>query len=398
MEIRSVTLFCNPDFPSGQAGAFLSAARERFPQPLQSCRVALPPFPGWWPRNGASRARAEEAADLWGAVGADYVSVGPVQLQHEAHWLQELPQIVGASDIVFASAEVADCQGRIAVDRCATVGGIIRQASTLLDNGFANLYFAALANCPPGSPFFPAAYHDPSQQTGFALAVEAANLAMAAVAGADTLAMARSNLVSAIERHAQELTETALELAREHDMDFRGIDFCLAPFPDKERSIVGAMEGLGLSAAGAPGTLFTAALMTDAIDRASFRRCGFSGLMLPVLEDDVLAQRAGEGLVSLSDLLTYASVCGTGLDTVPLPGNISETTLAGILLDVAALATRLDKPLTARLMPLPGKAAGDAVRFDFPYFAESRVMAVAESGLGGLLSHAGEISLRSNHE
>ena len=119
----------------------------------------------------------------------------------------------------------------------------------------------------------------------------------------------------------------------------------------------------------------TAAFLTDALDRAEFTRTGFNGLMLPVLEDSVLAKRAAEGRLTVTDLLTFSAVCGTGLDTIPLPGDVSADTLNGILLDVAALALRLDKPLTARLMPIPGKAAGDAIAFDFEYFADSAVMA-----------------------
>jgi uncharacterized protein (UPF0210 family) len=96
--------------------------------------------------------------------------------------------------------------------------------------------------------------------------------------------------------------------------------------------------------------------------------------MLPVLEDLTLASRSRERLFSVNDLLLYSAVCGTGLDTVPLPGDVSEEELAGILLDVASLALRLDKPLTARLMPVPGKNAGDQTEFDFAYFANGCVL------------------------
>ena len=113
--------------------------------------------------------------------------------------------------------------------------------------------------------------------------------------------------------------------------------------------------------------------------------------MLPVLEDSVLARRAGTGRVAVADLLSYAAVCGVGLDTVPLPGDVDRDTLAGILLDVAALAVRLDKPLTARLMPLPGLAAGDPVQFDFPYFADGHVMDVLPGGLRKPASGAGAL-------
>jgi len=105
-----------------------------------------------------------------------------------------------------------------------------------------------------------------------------------------------------------------------------------------------------------------------------------------VLEDSVLARRAAEGTLCVNDLLLYSAVCGTGLDTVPLPGDTRPTQIAALLTDVAALAVRLDKPLSARLMPIPGKSAGDAVAFDFEYFAPSRVLAAESIGLGGLLA------------
>jgi uncharacterized protein (UPF0210 family) len=108
--------------------------------------------------------------------------------------------------------------------------------------------------------------------------------------------------------------------------------------------------------------------------------------MLPVLEDAVLAQRAAEGLLTVKDILLYSAVCGTGLDTLPVPGDITEEQLAAILLDVGALSQRLRKPLTARLMPVPGKRAGDQTSFDFTYFANSRVLAVDAAPLAGLFT------------
>jgi uncharacterized protein (UPF0210 family) len=110
--------------------------------------------------------------------------------------------------------------------------------------------------------------------------------------------------------------------------------------------------------------------------------------MLPVLEDSVLARRVGEGLVSVNELLLYSTICGTGLDTVPLPGDVSEAELAGILLDVATLACALQKPLTARLFPIPGKRAGDEVKFDFPFFVPSKVLAVKGRGASALIARA----------
>ena len=57
-----------------------------------------------------------------------------------------------------------------------------------------------------------------------------------------------------------------------------------------------------------------------------------------------------------------------------------------LLLDLCALSLRLDKPLTARLMPIPGKRAGDETNFDFAFFAPSRVMALDSARLTNALA------------
>src|SRR5262249_51238152 len=145
---------------------------------------------------------------------------------------------------------------------------------------------------------------------------------------------------------------------------------------------------------GPAGSLAASAFVTDTLDRARFKRTGFCGLMLPVLEDATLGQRGAEGFLSVSDLLMFSAVCGTGLDCIPLPGDISADQLRGVLLDVGALALRLDKQLTARLMPLPGKKAGDLTAFEFEYFANSRVLAVPPAKLTRLLAQDSTLDIR----
>ena len=87
--------------------------------------------------------------------------------------------------------------------------------------------------------------------------------------------------------------------------------------------------------------------------------------MLPPLEDSVLAQGWSEGAYRIDALLAYSAVCGTGLDAIPLPGDVSQQQLERIIGDVASLAFKWHKPLTARLIPAPGKKAGERTDFDF---------------------------------
>lgn len=389
MDIRSITVFSEHTTQPDHYALFMQAAATAFHVPVQSLRLATTPFPDWL-GDGGLDAVARLVAN-WQATGITYVSLGPVQLQHDIRYIQLLHEIIAANDVVFGSVEVADRSGKIAIGRIHATARLIRQLSTVHNNGFGNLYMTAVANCPPHTPFFPVAYHS-GGETAFAIAVESADIARTAISQATTLEEARTNLVARIEAEAAKMADVAARLAAEYDLPFLGIDFCLAPFPTADKSIGGALEDLGVTHVGAPGSLFAAAFVTDAIQRANFPRCGFNGLMLPVLEDKILALRSADGQLSIADLLSYSAVCGVGLDTVPLPGNVEERVLAGILLDVAALAVRLDKPLTARLMPMPGLNAGDRLTFDFPYFADSRVMGVRGEGIRGLMQNSAELT------
>lgn len=103
---------------------------------------------------------------------------------------------------------------------------------------------------------------------------------------------------------------------------------------------------------------------------------GYSGLMLPVMEDVVLAQRAAEGRFGVRDLLMFSSVCGVGIDTVPVPGNSSPEALAGVYMETAALAFRLNKPLSCRVLPQQGKLAGDLTDVVSPYLCNTTVFSL----------------------
>ena len=96
--------------------------------------------------------------------------------------------------------------------------------------------------------------------------------------------------------------------------------------------------------------------------------------MLPVLEDVGLGKRSEECYFNLDSLLLYSTVCGTGLDTIPIPGDATMSQIAAILTDVAALSIKLNKPLSVRLFPVPGLKAGEITQFQSPYLTNTAVM------------------------
>lgn len=399
MKIRSITVFCQPGFPVNrlllqQVGIFANHALKLFQDKryeVQSLRLATPPFEQFIAPVDLAMAAQSYAIEAH-ADGFEYISLGPVSASSKA-W-EVIPQALAQSDRIFLNGSLTTSEGALSLHAARACAETIVRLSTLEQNGFANLRFCALANVPANTPFFPAAYAQPGRPS-FALALEAADLALQAFTLARTFQEASINLVTEIEKRAQQLEEIGNRLSQMYNYEFRGLDFTLAPFPEDAISIGRALESLGLQAFGKPGSLLASAFLTSTLDQAQFKRTGFNGLMLPVLEDSGLANSATDGNLSLRDLLLFSSVCGAGLDVIPLPGETTAEELTPILLDLAALSLRLNKALTARLMPIPGKKAGEMTAFDFAFFANSRILPVNSAPLQGKLIGNEEIEIKA---
>ena len=399
MKIRSITYFCNPQYPLDekvlqQAGKFLGKARSAYEAAgyeVQTVRVATVPFPRLLGAENINRLPnyTKQIADIAQELNIGYVALGPA-LPDMSRSYDVVPDAIFVSKDVFFGGVMADKTHGIDLAAIRACADVIVRSATIEPNGFANLQFAALANVDAGAPFFPAAYHN-QDKPAFAIATESADLAVSAFENAQSIEEGRDKLVKEIEKHGKKLTEIAKSLR----VKFYGIDFSLAPFPDDAHSLGNAVEKMGVPRIGLHGSLAAAAILTEAVSRADIPLTGFSGFMQPVLEDSVLAKRAAEGTLTIKDALLYSAVCGTGLDTVPLPGDTTAEQLVPLLLDICALALRLDKPLTARLMPVPGKKAGDETNFDFGFFANSKVMALDSEPLQGSLSGSGSFYLLS---
>ncbi|MDQ6672162.1 MAG: DUF711 family protein [Chloroflexota bacterium] len=395
MKIRAVTLGLDLPTPRAftvpfvDAARFLSAATGAFQAhglEVQTTRIAGPDLGASLGAHGADWlvGWASETEIAARAAGIDFLSLGRLPSSAHALVAAHVAPILAAGEIAFVSADLVD--GRLpSVAMAAACARAVKQLAHSTPLGFGNLRFAATAHCPPNIPFLPAAYHVGGPPR-FSIAVQAADVVIEALRGSGGLSEMEDRLVHALEAAAGPIERTADALAAEHGYAFGGIDLSPAPFPSDDVSIGGAVECAGVDRFGAPGTLYVAAMITRAIRRTRVRKCGFSGLMLPVLEDSVLARRAAEHPPSLHELLLYSAVCGTGLDTIPLPEDVSEAELAGTYLDVAGLSVALNqKPLTARLLPVPGATAGDMTAYIFDYFANTAILPSVGAGARGIL-------------
>jgi uncharacterized protein len=335
--------------------------------------------------NWSSSALLHYAQELQGMlddVGLSFCSLGTAQAARPDFLLERLDLIadlLAATTALNATVQLATTTDGLRAAVALPIAHIMKRLAQETEEGFGNFRFAMLACVAAGCPFFPSAYH--AGPASLAIGIQGADVVTEALEALQTsvqnepipvdLLQASSWVKEALLKQATPIVTLGRALAQQHGLLFGGID--LSPAPLGEHSITAALELCGYGPIGTPGTLAVAAALTFALKNTQLPTCGYCGLMLPVLEDAVLGRRWEEALVNAHQLLLYSAVCGTGLDTLPLPGDIAEETIAHLLLDVATLALRLNKPLSARLFPVPGKFAGERTAFTSPYLTNTLI-------------------------
>lgn len=237
---------------------------------------------------------------------------------------------------------------------------LVKRVEALSPNGRGNLNFAATAMVKQYGPFYPGAWHTGAGKT-FAVGLEGAGVVGDVFAKYHDPREAERQLSAALSRHTKDAEGIALQIAQKSGWTYAGLDPTPAPLGDV--SIGRAIESFTGAPFGSPGTMTAAAIITRAVKSVPVKQTGYSGLMVPVLEDNLLAQRWAEGTFNIDSLLAYSAVCAGGLDTIPLHGDITEDQLARIYGDVASLAWKWNKPLAARLLPVPHAKPGDRTNF-----------------------------------
>ena len=312
-------------------------------------------------------------------VGVSFCSLGTAHAARPDFPLERIgliADILAPTTVLSATVQLATKQHGLRPEAALAAAEVMKRLAYETSEGFGNFRFAILACVAPGSPFFPSAYHE--GPASLSLGLQGASIVAEAfldqkknyatpIELANITEMVKAQLIA----YASPVVALGQTLASDFGLVFGGID--LSPAPLGEDSIISALELSGYGPIGSSGTVALAATVTSALKGTGLPTCGYCGLMLPVLEDATLGQRWEQGLVTTHELLLYSAVCGTGLDTVPLPGDTASADIAHLLCDVATLALRLNKPLSARLFPVPGKKSGQRTEFTSPYLTNTLV-------------------------
>ena len=299
-------------------------------------------------------------------------SVGPAMLKDtdDPKTMHLLAQVLATLPHVNASSILADDDG-IHWKTVRETAALVRYVTDHSPHSQGNFNFTATAMLKPLGPFYPGTYHTGAGHQ-FSIGFESANVVQAVFARTHgNFDESVAALTAALTVHAKVAEAVGNKVAAASGWAFTGVDPTPAPLGDV--SIGAAMEAYTGAKFGSSGTLTAALIITTAVKAVQVRQIGYSGLMVPVMEDRLLAQRWAEGIISTDTLLAYSAVCGTGLDTIPYPGDISEAQLARIFGDVASLAFKWRKPLSARLLPVKGKMAGDMTEFSSQYLFNTQL-------------------------
>jgi len=339
--------------------------------PVESIRITTQPFSEYI--QGLSRQQALgffRAYDELAIKESFDPNIGPAMLRDGDDPAQVglLGEVLSTTKTLEASLVMADEDG-IHWNSIRAAAKMVRYVTEHSPNSQGNFNFTATAMLQPYGPFFPGSYHHGAGHQ-FSVGLESANVVDAVFAATSGKPQqAADELTKALTRHAVAAEKLARRVEDETGWTYMGLD--PTPAPLREVSIGAAIEKFTGAKFGSSGTMTAAAIITKAVNAVPVKRVGYSGLMVPVLEDSLLARRWGEGAYDMDSLLAYSAVCGTGLDTIPLPGDISEERLQRIFGDVASLAFKWRKPLSARLQPVRGKTAGERTAFDDPFIVNT---------------------------
>jgi len=358
-----------------QAAARLHAAQAVFEQggfSVQTLRITTQPYMHYVGALGRARALALLARlEELGKTNNVLVDIGPAVLDDrpDPQALEILAAVHGRAAQLDASMLIAAADG-IHWHTVRAAAHHVWQVAATSPRSQGTFSFAATAMLAQGSPFFPGSWHQ-GNDGRFSVGLQSASVVTEvfgrthgdAPRAIGELAAALGGYAQRVERLAQQVEARTLEILglRQHARTTEGrFD------RNGDRSLRAAILG-------SPGSLTAAYVITEAQRRIPGARVGYAGLMLPVLEDTRIAQRWSEGAIGVDSLLAYSAVCGTGLDTVPLPGDVTEAQLARIIGDVAVLAHRWHKPLTARLQPVHGRSAGEMSAFDDSFMVNAKL-------------------------
>ena len=306
--------------------------------------------------------------------------------------VEAIPEVLSGTERICASVNVASTRAGINMDAVYRMGRTIKKTSeyTAGSDGIGCAKLCVFANIPQDIPFMAGAYLGVGEPDAIInIGVSGPGVVKKAIdrARVSNPSLNLGELSEIIKKTAFKVTRVGefigREVARKLSIPFGVVDLSLAPTPKIGDSVGEIFQSLGLVSIGVPGSTAVLALLNDAVKKggafASSYVGGLSGAFIPLSEDTNISEAARKGFLSLEKLEALTSVCSVGLDMVALPGDTSPETIAAIIADEMAIGVINKKTTATRLIPVPGKKAGEKAYFG-GLLGEANIIAVQNNG------------------
>ena len=313
--------------------------------------------------------------------------------------IDSIPEALASTGFVCSSVNVGSTKSGINMDAVKLMGEIIVKTAEVSKNcevnGCAKL--VVFCNAPEDNPFMAGAFHGPGEGD-CVINVGVSGPGVILAAAKEYRGRPINELADGIKKMAFKITRmgqlVGSEAAKRLGVDFGILDLSLAPTPEVGDSVARILEEIGLDGAGAPGTTAALAMLTDMVKKggvmASTNVGGLSGAFTPVSEDEGMINAVQKGSICLEKLEAMTTVCSVGLDMIAIPGDTPATTISGILADEFAIGMVNNKTTACRLIPAPGKKAGEWVEFG-GLLGGCPVMPVSSFGCSQFINRGGRI-------
>ena len=313
------------------------------------------------------RAARDAGIDFIGGFG------GLVQkglTRSDAVLIESLPAVLAGTERVCAFLNVGSTHAGLNLDAVNLLGPMLLETAARTPDAIGCAKFVVFVNAPEDNPFMAGAYHGVGEpDVTLNVGISGPGVVRSVVEKNRDCDL--TQLSEVIKRTVFKITRAGeligRELARDLGVPFGIVDISLASTTAAGDSVANVVEAFGIEHIGAHGSTLAIALLMDAVKKggamASGNVGGLSGTFIPVSEDAGMIDAVLKGALSLDKLEALTAVCSVGLDMFAIPGDTPAETIAAIIADELAIGIINDKTTAVRVIPAPGRVAGDLVAF-----------------------------------
>ena len=311
--------------------------------------------------------------------------------------IDSLPLALSQTSRICSFLNLASTKAGLNMDAIYKMGYIIKEIAANTKDGIGCAKLAVFANVPEDNPFMAGANHGVGEgDYSLNIGISGPGVVRAVILNNPDCDL--TGLSEVIKRTVFKITRAGELIGREMatlmKVPFGIVDISLASTTVAGDSVAEIIEAMGVDQMGMPGSTAALAMLMDAVKKgglmASGNVGGLSGTFIPVSEDSGMIRAVQSGSLNLEKLEALTAVCSVGLDMFAVPGTTSAETISALIADELSIGVINCKTTSVRIIPVPGKRAGQIVHFG-GLLGSAPIMKIARSASKKFIARKGRI-------